>query len=354
MIEKYLSDPTQRSVFYLSLTLLIMVGIYVIIASVLRKFGKNPRYLLPANTVRKVALPLLLILFSLLIRVPSLRKLLGLEEYSEVFRKASTLLFIFAFTWLIIRVLGLVKKLLLSRYDIGGADNLKARKVFTQFTILERIVIFLVVVLAIGSALMSFDSIREIGVSLFASAGVAGIIIGFSAQKLIATVIAGIQIALTQPIRLDDVVIVEGEWGRIEEISLTYVIVRIWDKRCLVLPTTYFIEKPFQNWTRTTTELLGTVFLYTDYTVPFDALREELHRIVKDAKQWNGEVANIQVTDSKANYVEVRATVSADDSGSAWELRVHVREKLISFLQKNYPDSIAHTRVLLNPEKMNG
>ncbi|UCE70128.1 MAG: mechanosensitive ion channel [Flavobacteriaceae bacterium] len=353
MIEKYLSDPTQRSIFYLSVTLLIMIGIYAVIAAILRKFGKNPKYMLPANTIRKVALPLMFILFSLLIRVQSLRKLLGMEEYAGMFRKSSTLLFIFAFTWLVIRALGLVKKLLLARYDIGGADNLKARKVFTQFTILERIVIFLVVVLAIGAALMSFESIREIGVSLFASAGVAGIIIGFSAQKLIATVIAGIQIALTQPIRLDDVVIVEGEWGRIEEISLTYVIVRIWDKRCLVLPTTYFIEKPFQNWTRTTTELLGTVFLYTDYTVPFDALREELQRIVREAKQWNGEVANIQVTDSKADYVEVRATVSADDSVRAWELRVLVREKLISFLQKNYPESIAHTRVLLKPEQKN-
>ncbi len=353
MIEKYLSDPTQRSIFYLSLTLLVMVGAYLAIAALLRKFGKNPRYMLPSDTVRKVALPLLLILLSLLIRVPSLRELLGMEQYANLFRKTSTLLFIFAFTWLIIRILRIVKKLLLARYDVGGADNLKARKVFTQFTILERIVIFLVVVLAIGAALMSFDSIREIGVSLFASAGVAGIIIGFSAQKLIATVIAGIQIALTQPIRLDDVVIVEGEWGRIEEISLTYVVVRIWDKRCLVLPTTYFIEKPFQNWTRTTTELLGTVFLYTDYTVPFDALREELQRIVKGAEQWNGQVANIQVTDSRADYVEVRATVSADDSGRAWELRVLVREKLISFLQQNYPESIAHTRILMNPERNN-
>ena len=351
MIEKYLSDPTQRSLFYFSLAFLIMIGIYAVIAAVLQKFGKNPKYLIPANTIKKVALPLFLILSSILIRLPSLRNLLGLEEYSAVFRKSSTLLFIFSFTWLIIRVLRVVKRLLVARYDMGGADNLKARKVFTQFTILERIVIFLIVVLAMGTALMSFESIREIGVSVFASAGVAGIIIGFSAQKLIATVIAGIQIALTQPIRLDDVVVVEGEWGRIEEISLTYVIVRIWDKRCLILPTTYFIENPFQNWTKTTTDLLGTVFLYTDYTVPFDALRDELQRIVRDAKQWNGEVANIQVTDSKANYVEIRATVSSDDSGSAWELRVHVREKLISFLQENYPGSIAHTRVLLNPQQ---
>lgn len=351
MIERYFPDPTHRSLVYVSLAFLAILGIYAVIAALLRRYGKNPKYLIPRNTIRKVAVPLLLILFSLLLPMQSLRTLLGLEDEAEIFRKGSTLLFIFSFTWLIIRLLGVVKKLLVARYDIGESNNLKARIVFTQFTILERIVIFLIVVLAIGAALMSFDSIRQIGVSVFASAGVAGIIIGFSAQKLIATVIAGIQIALTQPIRLDDVVIVEGEWGRIEEISLTYVIVRIWDKRCLVLPSTYFIEKPFQNWTRTTTELLGTVYLYTDYTVPVEALREELQRIVKATSQWNGDVANIQVTDSRAEYVEVRATVSADDSGGAWELRVHVREKLISFLQKNYPRSIAHTRVLLNPEQ---
>ncbi len=351
MIERLFPDPTHRSLVYVSLAFLAVLGVYAVIAAILRKYGKSPKYLIPRNTIRKIALPLSLILLSLLLPMKSLRDLLGMEDEAALFRKSSTLLFIFAFTWLIIRILGLVKKLLVARYDIGDTDNLKARIVFTQFTILERIVIFLVVVLAIGAALMSFESIREVGVSLLTSAGVAGIIIGFSAQKLISTIIAGIQIALTQPIRLDDVVIVEGEWGRVEEISLTYVIVRIWDKRCLVLPSTYFIEKPFQNWTRTTTELLGTVFLYTDYTVSFEALREELQRIVKKAPQWNGAVANIQVTDSKADYVEVRATVSADDSGKAWELRVHVREKLIAFLQENYPQSIPHTRVLLNPEK---
>lgn len=350
MLEELIPNPDQRSLIVLSLTLLLLIGIYLLVASLLRRFGKNPNYLVPPNLLKKVARPLMLILFSILLRTQSLRSLLGLEAYGEVFKKVSSILFIFAFTWLIIRVLGVVKKVIVSRYDMGESDNLKARIVFTQFTILERIVIFIVVVLAIGAALMTFESIREIGVSLFASAGVAGIIIGFSAQKLIATVIAGIQIALTQPIRLDDVVIVEGEWGRIEEISLTHVVVRIWDKRCLILPTTYFIEQPFQNWTRTTTELLGTVFLYTDYTVPFDALREELQRIVSDADQWNGEVANIQVTDSRATHVEVRATVSADNSGKAWELRVHVREKLIEFLQKNYPRSIAHTRILFNQE----
>ena len=347
MFQEILQNETQRGILYLSITLLVMIAVYIGVARLLRMFGKSPKYLLPKGTVKKAALPLFLILLALFISMASFREVLGLEEYEWHFRKAGTLLFIFAFTWLVIRALQVIKKLVIARYDIGHSNNLKARKVYTQFTILERIVIFLVVLIAMGVALMSFDSIREIGVSVFASAGVAGIIIGFSAQRLIATILAGIQIAITQPIRLDDVVIVEGEWGRIEEITLTYVVVAIWDKRRLVLPSTYFIEKPFQNWTKTSSDLLGTVFIYTDYTVPFDAIREELQRIVQNSPQWDGQVANIQVTNATAEAVEVRATVSAADAGKAWDLRVAVREKLISFLQENYPESLVKTRVLV-------
>jgi len=198
---------------------------------------------------------------------------------------------------------------------------------------------------------MTFDEIREIGVSVFASAGVAGIIIGFSAQKLIGTVLAGIQIAIAQPIKLDDVVIVEGEWGRIEEITLTYVVVAIWDKRRLIVPTPYFIEKPFQNWTKTSSDLLGTVFLHVDYRVPFNVIREELTRILEQTELWNQEVNVLQVTDSKASHVEIRALMSAKDSPTAWDLRVHVREKLITFLQENYPESIVHNRLMVSDTK---
>jgi len=245
--------------------------------------------------------------------------------------------------WVVLFVLRIIHN-----YDVSSSDNLKARKIYTQFNILERIVIFIVVILAVGLALMSFDEIREIGVSIFASAGVAGIIIGFSAQKLIGTILAGIQIAVAQPIKIDDVVIVEGEWGRIEEITLTYVVVKIWDKRRLIVPTPYFIEKPFQNWTKSSSDILGTVFLHMDYRVPFDELRKELATILESTDLWDGEASNIQITDSKATYVEVRAMVSARNASDAWDLRVLVREKLIAFLQENYPDSIAHHRLLLN------
>ncbi|NNC62480.1 MAG: mechanosensitive ion channel, partial [Eudoraea sp.] len=275
----------------------------------------------------------------------------GLEDFGAWFRKVSTLLFIVSFTWLLIRIIKLIKQLVIRNYDVHSPNNLKARKVYTQFTILERILIFLIIIMATGVALMSFEEIREIGISIFASAGVAGIIIGFSAQKMIGAILAGIQIAIAQPIKIDDVVVVEGEWGRIEQITLTYVVVAIWDKRRLVLPTTYFIEKPFQNWTKTTADILGTVFLYTDYKVPFEKLREELKRILENTDLWDGKVQNIQVTNATGSHVEVRALMSAKDSPTAWDLRVLVREKLITFLQENYPESLPHSRVFLKDER---
>ncbi|MDC6404064.1 mechanosensitive ion channel domain-containing protein [Maribacter flavus] len=332
---------------YLGLTAATFVILYWSTLFVLRRLGKDPKYLLPEGVMKRVALPIFLIFISIIIRMHSFRQLFGLTDEAYWFKKASTLLFIFAMTWLIIGILKVMKQLIIHRYDVNTTDNLKARKIYTQFNILERIVIFIVIILAVGAALMSFQEIRELGLSIFASAGVAGIIIGFSAQKLIGTVLAGIQIAIAQPIKLDDVVIVEGEWGRIEEITLTYVVVKIWDKRRLIVPTPYFIEKPFQNWTKTSSDILGTVFLYTDYKVPFDALRAELTRILENTDLWDKEVNVLQVTDSKANYVEIRALMSAKDSPTAWDLRVHVREKLITFLQKNYPESIVHNRVLM-------
>src|SRR5690606_30664525 len=185
---------------------------------------------------------------------------------------------------------------LLSKYDISQADNLKARKIYTQYIILENTIIFIVVVLALGIALMSFSSIRSVGISILTSAGIAGLIIGFAAQKALGTILAGIQIALTQPIRFDDVVIIEGEWGCIEEITLTYIVVRLWDKRRLIVPTTYFIENTFQTWTRTQADILGTVFIYADYTLPLDPVRNELTRVLAETNYWDGKVNVLQVT----------------------------------------------------------
>ena len=348
MIQKLFNSIENENLIYAITGLVIICALYFLTVFWLKKLGKSPKYLIPIDTFKKVSKPIFLIFLSVLIRLESLHQILHLSEFSYILKKTSTLLFIFAATWVIISILKIVKHVVINRYDVSATDNLKARKVYTQFNILENIFIVIIVIIAIGMALMSFEEIREIGVSIFASAGVAGIIIGFSAQKMIGTILAGIQIALTQPIKIDDVVIVEGEWGKIEQINLTYVVVNIWDKRRLIVPTTYFIETPFQNWTKTSSDLLGTVFLYTDYNVPFDALREELTRCLNNTDLWDGKVNVLQVTDSKPQCVEIRALMSAKDSGTAWDLRVLIREKLILFLQHNYPESIAHNRVYVN------
>jgi small-conductance mechanosensitive channel len=255
-----------------------------------------------------------------------------------------------AVAFLAIRVTSVARQIILSHFDVTQKDNLKARAATTQLRVIERIIGFAIAILAAASMLVTFDKVRQIGVSLLASAGIVGIVLGFAAQRSIATVIAGIQLALTQPIRLDDVVIVEGEWGRIEEITLTYVVVRIWDPRRLILPITYFIERPFQNWTRTSAEILGTVFIYTDYTVPLAALREELKRLLEASAQWDRRVCVVQVTNATEKSMEVRALMSAEDASKAWELRCHIREQLITFLQKNYPAALPRVRVEMERE----
>ena len=206
-------------------------------------------------------------------------------------------------------------------------------------------VVVIVVLVAVASMLMVFDKVRQLGVSLLASAGVVGIILGFAAQKSIATLFAGIQIAITQPIRLDDVVIVEGEWGWIEEITLTYVVVKIWDLRRLIVPVTYFLDSPFQNWTRTSADILGTVFIYADYTVPIDKLRDELKRILDASPLWDKKAWCMQVTNAKEQTLELRALMSARNSPKAWDLRCEVREKLVEFVKANYPDKLPRVRV---------
>ena len=324
-----------------------LVLTFTVVYYVLRRIGKDPSNLLPVNFANRIKYPLLLIIIALVLRIGLLNDVFK-GNFMVVIGHVCTLVLIFAVTWSCIVMLKSFKFGLMRKYDIAADDNLHARRVFTQFTILERVVIFLLIIFALGVALMSFDSIRAIGISFLTSAGIAGIILGFSAQKMLGTLVAGIQIAITQPIRLDDVVIVEGEWGWIEEITLTYVVVRIWDKRRMVLPTTYFIEKPFQNWTRTTSEILGTVFIYTDFGIPVDALRDELTRLLKTTPLWDGNVNVLQVTNATQTGMEIRALMSSKNSPASWDLRVFIREKLITFIQQNYPDCLPKTRIEYN------
>lgn len=249
-------------------------------------------------------------------------------------------LIVSAVGWLLVGLSGILTFVITRRFDIESEDNLMARKVITQAAILRRLLIVLITVVTIAAILMRFEDFRQIGTGLLASAGVAGIIIGFAAQRTLGNILAGVQIAITQPIRVDDVVVLEGEWGRIEEITLTYVVVRIWDLRRLVLPISYFIEKPFQNWTRTSANILGTAFFYVDYAVPVEAVRAQLGRILDESDYFDGVVWRLHVTEVRDRTVELRAMMSAADSGSAFELRCEVREKMLAFIRDNYPQSL--------------
>lgn len=257
---------------------------------------------------------------------------------------------IIGIAWLISRIFAILKTIILGRYKLDVKDNLKARQISTQLNVIQRVLGVIIFILAVSAILMTFAKVRQIGVGILASAGVAGIIIGLAAQRSLATLIAGIQIAIAQPIRIDDVVIVENEWGRIEEITLTYIVIQIWDQRRLVVPINYFIEHPFQNWTRATAELLGTVYLYADYGIPVDELRKELAKIVNASPLWDKRVSSIQVTNATEKAVEIRALVSAGNSSDAWDLRCLVREKLIDFIQRNYPEKLPRIRLETDKE----
>ena len=248
--------------------------------------------------------------------------------------------------WLLIRILRVGCRAFLNRYSVSVADNLQARAMHTQVRVLERVITAVIIVVGFGCILMTFDGVRQLGVSLLASAGIAGIILGLAAQRALGTLLAGLQLAITQPIRIEDVVIVEGEWGVVEEITLTYVVVRIWDLRRLVVPITYFMEKPFQNWTRKSADILGTVFLQADFSTNVSRVREELHRLLGESPEWDGKVWGLQVTGTGDRGIELRALMGARNAGDAWNLRCRIREGLLDFMNSRQPGAIPKARVL--------
>ncbi len=246
--------------------------------------------------------------------------------------------------WIALTALHIAADLYLMRFRLDVPDNLLARKHITQVRVLQRVLEVVIVLITIGFALMTFEAVRQFGVTLFASAGVAGIIAGLAARPLLSNFFAGVQLAVAQPIRIGDAVIVENESGNIEEITFSYVVVKLWDLRRMVVPLSYFIEKPFQNWTRTGGELIGSVFLYVDHTAPVDAIRRKLDEIVAQSKLWNGKVVSLQVSDCKETTIELRALISANNASAVWDLRCEVREKLIDFLQREYPTALPRRR----------
>ncbi len=332
-----------------SLGILIALIVNVVIVNLMRRtFGAHhPRLrTLLTNSKGPLRLGLIVLAMSLAVRIAPIS-----EAAATLIGNVLNVAFITLLGWIATTAVQIFSQIYLFRFKLDAADNLLARKHVTQIGILTRAVDVLIFIITLAAALMTFDQVRQYGVSLFASAGVAGLAIGLAARPLMSNLIAGVQIAVAQPIRLDDVVIVENEWGTIEEITTTYVVIKLWDWRRLVVPLSYFIEKPFQNWTRETSALIGSVFLYVDYTVPVDKLRKKLDEIARESALWDGQVVVLQVSDAKDNTIELRALVSARSAPEAWDLRCEVREKLIAYLQEHYPDALPRSRQVLAAER---
>jgi small-conductance mechanosensitive channel len=306
-----------------------------------RRFGDNHPFLRRVLLRTKGPLALALVAFAL---AAALQWTPVSETISATFGRLLLIAFIVLAGWIAHIALETGSNIYLSRFALQADDNLLARKHVTQVRILKRALHSLIVIVTLSAVLMTFEPVRQYGVSLFASAGIAGLVAGLAARPMLSNLIAGIQIATTQPIRIDDQIVVENESGRVEEITSTYVVVRLWDQRRLIVPLSYFIERPFQNWTRDSTDLIGTVMLYVDFTAPVEAIRSKLVEIVQASKLWDGKVVKLQVTDAREASVELRALVSARSAADVFELRCEVREELIAFLQQNYPMALPHAR----------
>ncbi|MFC4670023.1 mechanosensitive ion channel family protein [Seohaeicola nanhaiensis] len=255
--------------------------------------------------------------------------------------------------WVVHTALHIWLTVYLRRFKLDAEDNLLARKHVTQSRILARVAGVLIVMITAAAVLMTFESVRQIGVSLLAAGGAAGVVVGLALQPVLKNLFAGIQLAVTQPIRIHDALIVEGEWGQVEEITATYVVVKIWDWRRLIVPLGYFIEQPFQNWTRDTASLIGTVMLYLDHRADVDRLRREGRRIVEATPLWDRDVYAVQVTDFRERVMEVRILASARNAPRTFDLRCEIREKLIAFIQAEMPEALPRTReeLTLDPDR---
>ncbi len=298
----------------------------------------------PGITLKHKLYPsMLLVILSLLLELAV--PLLDLpDRLDEIFSHAFQLTFIIGITWFFMSIASLTQIILYEVYDVSGTDNLRQRRMRTQIGFIYRLAVAAVCIFGLSAMLLSFDGARRIGASLIASAGIASVVIGFAAQKSLANLIAGFQIAFTQPLRIDDAVVVEKESGRVEEITLTHVVIKLWDLRRLILPITYFVEKPFENWTRSSTNLLGTVFLYADYQLPVQELRGELRKWIESHPLWDHQTCTMQVTALTASAMEIRAVLSSRNSSDNFDLRCDAREWLITLMQKKYSAFLPRVR----------
>jgi small-conductance mechanosensitive channel len=336
-----LPDFLLPSLFVLLTMCLGLFAYWLVFHTLERMFRANVG--LAGSLVRRARRPMRLafVLASLVIVLPMVQ-LPG--AWRNGLQHIALILLIILIGWTAILLVNHFSERSMRRYRLDTEDNLAARKYVTQVRVLRRTAVIMLVILTSAAVLLTFESVQKYGVSLFASAGAAGLILGLAARPVLTNLIAGIQIAITQPIRLDDVVIVEGEWGWVEEIFATYVVVRIWDWRRMVVPLSYFIEKPFQNWTRESASIIGAVFWHLDYTVPVSEARTKLEELVEKSPHWDGHVVNLQVTDTDKDTVTLRGLMSARTSPQAWDLRCEIREKMIDWFQKECPDALPRLR----------
>lgn len=321
---------------------LVCYPVGVVLARVSERLTRRSFFM--HDLVRRARRPLRLLLPLLAIQIILGSAAPDLPVITEL-RRVTAILLIALLSWIGLRGVGSLERYITIRHPVDMADNLRARKIQTQAKVLSKALATFILIVGGACILMTFPIVRQFGTSLLASAGLAGLVAGIAARPVLANLIAGIQIAITQPIRLDDVVIIENEWGRVEEITGTYVVVRIWDDRRLVVPLQWFIENPFQNWTRTSSSVIGTVFLWVDYSVPIEPLRLEAERLCKQVPHlWDGKVYVLQVTDCNERAMQVRILGSSIDSGRNFDLRCHLRENLLVFINKNYPGALPKIR----------
>lgn len=344
-IEKYFSTEWMLPLGGILISIVAAHAAHKIVFHVLNKSGKNGNPLMNTLFGRHLLAPTRLIAI-----------LVGLGFGMSLFDAPKPLLmplqtiirvsWIWAVAWLIMRAVSGLDSLVLSMVGGLGDDNLEAKVNYTKFQVFQRIANVVIALLALAAIFTSFEPFRRMGTTILASAGLAGVILGFAAQKTLSGLLAGIQIALAQPVRIDDVVVMEGEYGRVEEINFTYVVVRLWDQRRLVLPITYFLEKPFQNWTRTKASVTGTVFLSVSYEADLGSLRAELERICGQRPDlWDGQACGLQVTDATQDSMVLRALASSADAARNWDLRCLVREGLIEHLRNTQPEGLPRRRL---------
>ena len=337
-------------IFGFAAAILIGYFAHLIIFDILKKITDYTSISFDKLLIKHLKDPLRIFFIIITLRssIPFLKSFLT-KNVSDSVQLILYFITLFAIGWSLVRLFSVLEDFLIQRYQTDKKDNLFVRKIHTQFVIFKHLGVLIIAIVIISVALLRFESVRTLGTGLLTSVGIMGIIIGIAAQKTVATLIAGIQIAFSQPIRIDDLVIVENEFGQVEEINFTYVVIKIWDSRRLIVPTSYFLEHPFQNWTKTSSDMLGTVYLYVDYRFPVEELRQEFKRILEQSRWWDKRVFALQVTNSKETTMELRALMSAVDSSSTWELRCEVREKLIAYIQKNHSDCLPRLRITAEP-----